>query len=65
MRLVRGHTLEFHCRPVNGSRGGSIFRSKDIIIFRILHRFNCIRLVLIFVGALADKGHLIENFALY
>lgn len=57
MRLIRGYSLKFDRRSI---RNWILIWFEDIsVILGILCRFNTVRFILIFIGALAHEGNLI------
>lgn len=62
MQLIRGYSLKFDRWSI---RNWILIWFEDIsVILGILCRFNTIRFILIFIGALAHEGDLIQYFAL-
>jgi hypothetical protein len=64
MRFVRSYSFKFDSWSINLRWGRSILWSKNVIFLWILCCLDGIGLKLIFVGALPNERHLIQNFTL-
>ncbi len=64
MRFVRSYSFKFDIWSINLRWGRSILWSKNVIFLWILCCLDGIGLKLIFVGALPNERHLIQNFTL-